>query len=87
MYFEKICGMTYLVGLNSRDFDESDEYCPNCDNHFVIEAETPQTQAMNDGKARIVVSAEGDTQREAEELREQMMKKIMEEGIDDLLDD
>ena len=24
------------------DFDESDEYCPNCDNHFVLDAKTPQ---------------------------------------------
>lgn len=22
--------------------DESDEYCPNCDNHFVIDALTPK---------------------------------------------
>ena len=76
-----------FIWLKHSDFDESDEYCPNCDNHFVIEAETPQTRAVNDGKAKIIVGAEGDTQREAEELREQMMKRIMEEGIDDLLDD
>lgn len=24
------------------DFDDSDEYCPHCDNHFVLEAKTPQ---------------------------------------------
>ncbi|KAJ1964842.1 hypothetical protein IWQ62_002815 [Dispira parvispora] len=24
------------------DFDDSDEYCPHCDNHYVIEAKTPQ---------------------------------------------
>eukprot|EP00696_Hemimastix_kukwesjijk_P006618 gnl/Hemi2/18363_TR6094_c0_g1_i1.p1 gnl/Hemi2/18363_TR6094_c0_g1~~gnl/Hemi2/18363_TR6094_c0_g1_i1.p1 ORF type:complete len:111 (-),score=39.87 gnl/Hemi2/18363_TR6094_c0_g1_i1:163-495(-) len=23
--------------------DESDEYCPNCDNHYVIEAKTPES--------------------------------------------
>ncbi|EXJ91904.1 hypothetical protein A1O3_00454 [Capronia epimyces CBS 606.96] len=27
---------------NTKDWDESDEYCPNCDNHFVIEAATPK---------------------------------------------
>ncbi|KIW42844.1 uncharacterized protein PV06_06352 [Exophiala oligosperma] len=27
---------------DTRDWDESDEYCPNCDNHFVIDAKTPQ---------------------------------------------
>ncbi|CAG8637912.1 11247_t:CDS:2 [Paraglomus occultum] len=24
------------------NFDETDEYCPHCDNHYVIEAKTPQ---------------------------------------------
>ena len=24
-------------------FEEPDEYCPHCDNHFVIEAVTPET--------------------------------------------
>ena len=69
------------------DFDESDEYCPNCDNHFVIDAETPKSRALNEGKAQVLVGVEGDTEREAEELREKMMRKMMEEGIDeDLLE-
>ena len=25
-----------------REFDEADEFCPHCDNHFVIEAVTPE---------------------------------------------
>lgn len=24
------------------EFEDSDEYCPHCDNHFVLEAKTPQ---------------------------------------------
>ena len=24
------------------DYDETDEYCPHCDNHYVIAAKTPQ---------------------------------------------
>ncbi|KAJ3297318.1 hypothetical protein HK104_000645 [Borealophlyctis nickersoniae] len=24
-----------------RDYDEVDEYCPHCDNHYVIDAKTP----------------------------------------------
>lgn len=24
------------------NYEESDEYCPNCDNHYVIEAKTPK---------------------------------------------
>ncbi|OKL63961.1 hypothetical protein UA08_00497 [Talaromyces atroroseus] len=27
---------------DTSEFEESDEYCPHCDNHFVIEAKTPQ---------------------------------------------
>ena len=23
------------------EFEEADEYCPHCDNHFIIEAKTP----------------------------------------------
>ena len=73
---------------HNSDFDESDEYCPNCDNHFVIDAETPKSRALNEGKAQVLVGVEGDTEREAEELCEKMMRKMMEEGIDeDLLEE
>lgn len=27
---------------DTSEFDESDEYCPHCDNHFVLEAVTPK---------------------------------------------
>ena len=26
------------------EFEEADEYCPHCDNHYVIEAKTPETE-------------------------------------------
>lgn len=79
----------YFERIYDRDFDECDEYCPNCDNHFVIEAETPKSRAIEKGDAHVVISAEGSTMREAEEMREMMMRKIMEEGLDEdeLLDD
>ena len=32
-------------------FEEPDEYCPHCDNHFVIEAVTPET--IKEEKQRI----------------------------------
>ncbi|KAH8798741.1 CHY zinc finger-domain-containing protein [Flagelloscypha sp. PMI_526] len=36
------------------DYDESDEYCPHCDNHYVIEAKTPQAVLGVEGEdARI----------------------------------
>jgi hypothetical protein len=25
-----------------KEFEEADEYCPHCDNHFIIEAKTPK---------------------------------------------
>eukprot|EP00744_Colponema_vietnamica_P001374 GILI01002277.1.p3 GENE.GILI01002277.1~~GILI01002277.1.p3 ORF type:complete len:114 (-),score=15.03 GILI01002277.1:282-623(-) len=27
-------------------YDESDEYCPHCDNHYVIPAKTPENQGQ-----------------------------------------
>eukprot|EP00045_Choanoeca_perplexa_P001079 m.17912 g.17912 ORF g.17912 m.17912 type:complete len:126 (+) comp10715_c0_seq1:140-517(+) len=38
---------------DTREYEESDEYCPHCDNHYVVEAKTPQ-MAIN------IESAEGD---------------------------
>ena len=29
---------------NVEEFEEADEYCPHCDNHFMIEAKTPETE-------------------------------------------
>ncbi|KAI0031974.1 hypothetical protein K488DRAFT_78751 [Vararia minispora EC-137] len=35
-------------------YDESDEYCPHCDNHYVIDAKTPQAAlAVESEDARI----------------------------------
>ena len=34
------------------EYEEADEYCPNCDNHYVIEAATPES------KGRLVVEFE-----------------------------
>ena len=87
--FQKECTVLYIIdSINHSDFDETDEYCPNCDNHFIIDAETKKSKAIEEGKATVVVGVEGDSTREVEEMREMMMKKMMEEGIDeDLLDD
>lgn len=40
----KKCKKVFRKDLN--DFDESDEFCPNCDNHFVIEAETKEKKLL-----------------------------------------
>ena len=33
-----------------QEFDESDEYCPHCDNHFVIEAVEPKARLEVEGE-------------------------------------
>lgn len=54
----------------------------------MIDAETKKSKAVNEGKAGVVVGVQGESEREVQELRDAMMRKMMEEGIDeDLLDD
>ncbi|KAL4894850.1 hypothetical protein BDV59DRAFT_200646 [Aspergillus ambiguus] len=39
---------------DATEFEESDEYCPHCDNHFVIDAVTPKPALQVEGEdARI----------------------------------
>ena len=39
-------------------YEESDEYCPHCDNHYVIEAETKLSKAVKDGTAKMAIGME-----------------------------
>lgn len=40
--------------MSGADVYDSDEYCPHCDNHFVIEAVTPKAALQVEGEdARI----------------------------------
>ncbi|KAK3702473.1 hypothetical protein LTR37_014835 [Vermiconidia calcicola] len=48
------------------EFEDSDEYCPHCDNHFVIEAREP--------KARLEVEGE-DVRVDARMLRDERVKR------------
>ncbi|KAJ9482223.1 hypothetical protein VN97_g11214 [Penicillium thymicola] len=34
---------------DAAEFDETDEYCPHCDNHFVIEAREPEARLHVEG--------------------------------------
>jgi len=46
-------------------YEESDEYCPHCDNHYVLEAKTPQA----------VVGVEGEDARvDARMLKDERVK-------------
>ena len=33
-----------------QEFEEADEYCPHCDNHFVLEAKTPAPALRVEGE-------------------------------------
>lgn len=55
-------------------YDEADEYCPHCDNHYVLEAVTPQLQ--------MGVEAE-DLRKDARMIRDPRIKQ-KEMDIDEL---
>jgi len=61
-----------------RDFDEQDEYCPHCDNHYAL--------PKGEGGGRLVVSLEG-TQDMVRDQREKPRHKdtleAMGEGVKD----
>ncbi|CAD0112118.1 unnamed protein product [Aureobasidium uvarum] len=50
-----------------QEFEESDEYCPHCDNHFVLEAKTPQARLQVESEDVRVVSGFVKDEREREE--------------------
>ncbi|KAF5320883.1 hypothetical protein D9619_001608 [Psilocybe cf. subviscida] len=53
-------------------YEESDEYCPHCDNHYVIEAKTPQA----------VVGVEGEDARvDARMLKDDRVKAIHKQSV------
>ncbi|KUJ17760.1 uncharacterized protein LY89DRAFT_616009 [Mollisia scopiformis] len=55
---------------DSEQFEESDEYCPHCDNHFVIEAKTPKPILQFEGEdARVDNRMIKDERIRAEEQR------------------
>ncbi|KAL4782782.1 hypothetical protein BJX76DRAFT_358597 [Aspergillus varians] len=35
---------------DAAEFEDSDEYCPHCDNHFVLEAVTPKPSLQLEGE-------------------------------------
>ncbi|KAI0253717.1 CHY zinc finger-domain-containing protein, partial [Lactifluus subvellereus] len=51
-------------------YEESDEYCPHCDNHYVIEAKTPQAVIGIEGEdARIDARLVKDEREKADPSR------------------
>jgi len=60
---------------DTKDWDESDEYCPNCDNHFVIDALIP--------KAALKVESE-DTRMDARMLKDDRTRQPGQQTIFDV---
>lgn len=53
-------------------YEESDEYCPHCDNHYVLEAKTPHA----------VVGVEGEDARvDARMLKDDRVKETQNKSI------
>ncbi|OHW93333.1 zinc finger protein [Colletotrichum incanum] len=63
---------------DATEFEESDEYCPHCDNHFVIEAKTP--------KAAISVEGE-DARKDSRMIKDERVRQIAGRSIFDPTDD
>jgi len=60
---------------NTKEWEDSDEFCPNCDNHFVIDAKIP--------KAALKVESE-DTRVDARMLKDDRVKQEKQQTIFDI---
>ncbi|PPQ70831.1 hypothetical protein CVT26_014036, partial [Gymnopilus dilepis] len=59
-------------------YEESDEYCPHCDNHYVLEAKTPQP----------VLGVEGEDARvDARMLKDDRVKQVNKRSVFDIDDE
>ncbi|TQB76593.1 hypothetical protein MPDQ_007514 [Monascus purpureus] len=62
---------------DATEFDETDEYCPHCDNHFVIEAVTPKPALRVEGE---------DARMDARMLKDDRVRKDTERSIFNIKD-
>ena len=61
------------------EFEEADEFCPHCDNHYIIEAKTPATE----GKFVIQIDQEaGHEHKMFKDDREKERKAALERSVD-----
>ncbi|CAA7260482.1 unnamed protein product [Cyclocybe aegerita] len=72
----KKCKKAFRKDMNT--YEESDEYCPHCDNHYVLEAKTPQA----------VLGVEGEDARvDARMLKDDRVQQIKKTSVFDLDDE
>ncbi|KAA6406515.1 MAG: zinc finger protein [Lasallia pustulata] len=62
---------------DAQEFEESDEYCPHCDNHYVLEALTPKPTLQVEGE---------DVRIDARMLRDDRVRREQERSIFDVRD-
>ena len=63
---------------DAREFEDSDEYCPHCDNHFIIEAKIPK-QALTIESEDVRVD---NRMIKDERVREEQMRTIFDPDLD-----
>lgn len=62
-----------------RKWEEADEFCPHCDNHFYIEAQTPEKK--NGGMQTINIEAKSGDVLDARTKEHAALRKEAEERI------
>ena len=62
---------------DAREFEDADEYCPHCDNHFVLDAVTPKPSLQVEGE---------DTRVDARMLKDERTRQESESTIFDVKD-
>ena len=61
------------------EYEEADEFCPGCDNHYVIEAKTPETE----GKLVLNFKMEaGHEHKMVKDDREKERNRVLQQGVD-----
>ncbi|KAH7099923.1 hypothetical protein BKA62DRAFT_708508 [Auriculariales sp. MPI-PUGE-AT-0066] len=75
----KQCKKTFRKDMTA--YEESDEFCPHCDNHYVIAAKTPQTAPDLHGAAML------DSRMDNRLLKDDRAKetRTLEDDLDELL--
>jgi hypothetical protein len=67
--------LRYCVVVDMTDYDDSDEYCPHCDNKYVLEAKTPE----------MGIGIEGDDPRLNNRLFKDPRMKLKQPSLDDFV--
>lgn len=61
-----------------KEFEEADEFCPHCDNHFVLDAVTPKSELKVEGE---------DARVDSRMIRDERMKQKRQKMLDELIFD